>query len=196
MKKTKSNATRPLRWIEARKVMLFLENEKDYHHLLIVSIGFYTGYRITDILSLKYSDFKGEYLDITERKTSKQRAVKIIDELRRIVTLCQTALKKKDKHFIFTRMRFNSDKPISTEAGIERIAKALTKAGVQAKKKTGHVLRKTFALRYFELAKEAVGEERALIELSDMLNHASKKVTRMYLGLSEQVQQDIFDSFA
>jgi len=196
MKKTKRLATKPLDWKEAKKVMLFLESEKDYHSLLMVSVGFFTGYRIADILSLKYSDFQADHLEVTERKTSKQRAIQVIPELRRIVELCQKELKKKDDHFLFTSMRYNSNKPISKVSGIARVRTALTKAGVKAKRLTAHVLRKTFALRYFELMREAHGDERALIELSDILNHASAKVTREYLGLSEKAKADIFAKFA
>jgi len=44
--------------------------------------------------------------------------------------------------------------------------------------------------------REEHGDERALIELSDILNHASTKVTREYLGLSEKAKADIFAKFA
>lgn len=197
MKTKKKNATKPIDWKDAKKAMLYLESEKEYHSLLILAAGFYTGYRISDILKLKYLDFSQDFLDITEKKTSKQRSVQVIPELRRVVSLCQKELKKKDDHFLFTSMRYISNNPIHVATGIERVKSALTKAGVKANKLTGHVLRKTFALRYFLLAqKKGLGEERALIELSDMLNHASTKVTRDYIGLSERLKADIFADFA
>ena len=61
---------------------------------------------------------------------------------------------------------------------------------------TAHTLRKTFALRYYELARETEGDYRALNELSKQLNHSSTDVTRRYIRLEEQVVQNIFDNFA
>ena len=198
MKKTRTNATKPLDWKEAKKAMLFLENEKEYHYLIILAIGFYTGYRLADIIEMKYLDFTDdkEFLEIQERKTSKQRPIKILPELRRIVQLCKQELKKKDSYYIFTRMRFNSNIPISKESGIARVKKAFEKSGVQLKKGTSHVLRKTFALRYYNLASEQVGDQRALIQLAEMLNHDSTKTTRAYIGISEKMEADIFTNFA
>ena len=198
MKKTRKNATKPLDWKEAKKAMLLLESEKDYNNLILLAIGFYTGYRLSDILKMKYSDFadSNEYLEIEEQKTSKQRPVKILPELRRIVKLCQQELKKKDSYFIFTPIRYNSNEPIKTVAGIRRVSKAFKNAGLNLKKGTSHVLRKTFSLRYYNLAREQVGEQRALIQLAEMLNHDSAKTTRAYIGVSEKIEADIFANFA
>ena len=85
---------------------------------------------------------------------------------------------------------------ISKESEIARVKKAFEKAGVKLKKGTSHVLRKTFALRYYNLASEQVGDQRALIQLSEMLNHDSAKTTRTYIGISEKIEADIFANFA
>lgn len=191
----KKRTTKPLQWKEAKKVLLFLEAEKKYHYLLITAVGFYTGYRISDMLELKYEDFTKAILDITERKTSKQRPVPVIAELKRIVQLCQVALKRKDAHYLFVRTRFFSNQPISKAAAITRIRKALQFGGIKGKHLTAHTLRKTFALRYYELARATEGDYRALNELSKQLNHASTDITRRYIGLEEQVVQNIFDNF-
>jgi len=197
MNKKRANATKPLDWGEAKKGMLLLENQKDYHSLLLVAIGFYTGYRLSDILILKYSDFAEgkENLIVTEKKTGKQRVIPILPQLRRIVQLCQKALNKKDEYFIFTRIRFNSSKPINVAAGIDRVKKAFRLAGFEVKKDTSQVLRKTFAVRFFELAKKEFGEEIALIKLSKILNHATLNASRTYIGLSEKIEADIFKKF-
>ncbi len=192
----KKRSTKPLKWKEAKKALLFLESEEKYHYLLIIAVGFYTGYRIGDMLELKYEDFEGDALNITERKTSKQRPVPVIGDLRRIVTLCQEQFNRKPEHYLFIRTRFFTNQPITTAAAITRIRKALQFAGVKGKHLTAHTLRKTFALRYYELARETEGDYRALNELSKQLNHASTEVTRRYIGLEEQIVQNIFDNFA
>jgi len=193
MKNTR--ATKPLKWKRAKKVLLLLEAEKEYHYLLIVAVGFYTGYRLSDLLKLKYSYFKNDKLRITEDKTSKQRPVPIVSELRRIVQLCQEQLKRKDEHYLLVRTRFFTNQPITKAAAITRIRKALESSGIRGKHLSAHTLRKTFALRYYELARATEGDYRALNELSKQLNHASTDTTRRYIGLEEQVVQNIFDNF-
>ncbi len=192
----KKRTTKPLKWKEAKKALLFLESEEKYHYLLIIAVGFYTGYRISDMLELQYQDFQQKMLNITERKTSKQRPIPVINDLRRIVELCQEKLKRKSAHYLFIRTRFFSNQPITKAAAITRIRKALQFAGIKGKHLTAHTLRKTFALRYYELARETEGDYRALNELSKQLNHSSTDVTRRYIGLEEQVVQNIFDNFA
>lgn len=53
---TNKRSTKPLDWKEAKKALLLLESEERYHDLLILAGGFYTGYRIGDMLELKYKD--------------------------------------------------------------------------------------------------------------------------------------------
>lgn len=187
--------TRPISWKEMKKGLLLLEQDEKWEYLLIVSVGIFTGYRIGDMLELKFSDFNREILDITERKTTKQRQVKIIDELRRIVILCQDKLKRKDEHYLFIRERFFANKPISVVSGIARIRKALQYAGIKGKHLTAHALRKTFALRYYQLMSETEGDYRALSELSKQLNHANTDTTRRYIGIEEKVIENVFENF-
>lgn len=59
-----------------------------------------------------------------------------------------------------------------------------------------HTLRKTFALRYFELLKDDVGEQRALIDLRKQLNHTDVNTTRRYIGLTQSTRKDVFQNFA
>ncbi len=187
--------TKPLSWKEIKKALLLLENEGKYHFLQIIAVGVFTGYRISDMRELKYSDFDNDYLNIEERKTSKQRIVKIVPELKRIVQLCQIKLYRKEEHFLFVRTRFFVNQPISKVSFIARIKKALNYAGVDGNRLSGHTLRKTFALRYYQLMSETEGDYRALSELSKQLNHSNTDVTRRYIGIEEKVIQNVFKNF-
>ena len=187
--------TKPIPWNEIKQTLLHLEQEKEFHYLLIISVGVFTGYRISEMLLLKYSDFDGELLNIRERKTTKQREVRIVPELRRIVKLCQQELLRKEEHHLFVRERFFSDKPISKSAAITRIRKALQHTGIKGKHLTAHTLRKTFALRYYILIENTEGPYKALSELSRQFNHANTEITRQYIGTQGQVIDNIFDDF-
>ena len=52
-----------------------------------------------------------------------------------------------------------------------------------------HSLRKSFGRRVFEVNDNS---ERALILLSDILNHTSAKTTKVYLGIREKEIQDVY----
>jgi integrase len=183
--------TKPLKWKEAKKCISFLESEKQYHYLLTLAVGFYTGYRVSDLLELKYNDFQNDVLDITERKTTKQREIKVFPELRRIVELCQKAFYKKDTDYIFIRARFVTNTPISKAGFINRVRDSLDFCGVKYKNASAHTLRKTFALHYYTLMETRLGSHRALIETAKQLNHASIDVTRRYIGIDETTKNEV-----
>lgn len=187
--------TAPLKWNEATLILQKLESEKKYNDLLLLSVGFFTGYRIGDILKAKYSDFNGRTLDIKESKTKKQRSIIIIDELRRIVNLCKKELNRKDEYYLFTNTRYNTNKPITVHTAIQRIKKILSYYKVQNTVLSSHTLRKTFALRYYEHYKKVVGSDRAMIALSKILNHSSTETTRTYICIDTEIEKDIFDTF-
>lgn len=188
--------TSPLKWTEAKKIMLFLEKEEQWHYLLLVTIGFYSGYRLDDVRHLKYKDFTSEVITLSEGKTTKQRVVPIVGELRRIVKLCQEQLRYMDDHYLIVRSRFRINKPLGKHSVIARLKSALRYCAIEDKKIGMHTLRKTFALRYFELLQKDVGEQRALIALRKQLNHTDVNTTRRYIGLAQSTQRDVFENFA
>lgn len=184
--------TKPLKWNRAKQTLLLLEAEEMYHELLILAVGYYTGLRIGDMLKLKYADFDHDRLIVSEQKTSKQRDIPVIYNLKRIVTLCKKKIGKQYNDYLFVRKRVNQRKHISLDAGIKRITGALTYCNVVGRHLTGHTLRKTFALRYYELTCELVGDYRALNELSKQLNHSSTDITRRYIGIDSEVEREVF----
>lgn len=192
--KIETRQAKPIDWKEAKKALAYLQIEKDWSGLLILAVGFYSGYRLGDMLKLKYSDFGQQRLEITEQKTSKQRSIPIAKELRSIVELCRTKLNKLEADFLFTNTRYKSKKPISIQAAITRIKTALKKCGF-AGQLSGHTLRKTFALRYYELMSDRNGDYRALSELSKQLNHSNTEVTRRYICIDHKEIESVFADF-
>lgn len=192
--KKESRQTQPLKWLEAKKALAHLQIGKDWAGLLILAVGFYSGYRLGDMLKLKFSDFKQQRLEITEQKTSKQRSIPIATELRSLVELCRINTKKDGSNFLFTNTRYNSNKPISIQAAITRIKTTLKKCGFVGQL-SGHTLRKTFALRYYELMSDRNGEYRALSELAKQLNHSNTDVTRRYICIDKKEIESVFADF-
>jgi integrase len=197
MKNIKRRETKPLSWKEAKKCLAYLESEKQYHLLLTFAVGIHTGFRVSDLLELKFGDFSEnkDVLDIRERKTSKQRSIKIFSELRMIVAICKDALKKSDNDYLFTRARYRVNKPISKVSFIQRVKDTLDFCGVKYETAAAHTLRKTFALHYYKMFESRVGSHRALIETAKQLNHASTDVTRRYIGIDETTKQEVLENW-
>jgi integrase len=66
--------------VEAIKKYLKEHNERNY---LLFLIGINTGLRISDILKLKVGDVKGTHISIREKKTGKQKRIRITPSLKR-----------------------------------------------------------------------------------------------------------------
>jgi integrase len=197
MNKRADKSTKPIPWNTALKVLAKLEKDEKYEWLLLLAVGFNSGYRLSDLLHLKFSDFAKDknILDITERKTSKQRPIKIFDEERRIVKLCQKKLKKRDSDYLFTNSRYTANKPISKAAAITRVKQSLTYCRVNGSQLSSHTLRKTFALHFFREFEDRVGSHRALIATSKQLNHADTNTTQLYIGVDELTEIDVFENW-
>lgn len=189
---------KPIEWTRAKKALEKLEKAGDYNGLLLLAAGFYTGFRIGDILTLKFGDFGGKVLTVTEEKTGKVRTIEIMDTLRAVVAQCKKQLKKKDTDHLFTRLRYTDNKPITTAAAITRIRETLERCGFSESKDgnlSAHTLRKTFALRYFDVMQNEVGEYRALSELAKQLNHSNTEITRRYICVDKQTVSEVFAKF-
>ncbi len=198
IKQKKNKTTSPLKWIEATKAIDYLEKHEQWHELLLISVGCYTGYRLIDLFKLTYNDFEGDSVTVAaEKKTGKARTVKIHSRIKKIVEKCRKQLKRKKQHHLFVRSRYFSDVPITRMGALTRIKKGFNFAGIEREMLSGHTLRKTYALRKFEGLKAKIGDYRALNEVRKDLRHASVDVTRRYLAIPEsqldEILEDIFN---
>jgi len=80
-----------------------LEKDEEYKFCLLISIGVFTGLRISDLLNLKYNEvMNGEILSVKEKKTKKQRNIKINPDLKLIIERIVGKLEVKDMNqYIF-----------------------------------------------------------------------------------------------
>ena len=63
-----------------------LERDDEYKFCLLITIGVFTGLRISDLLQLKFSQFEDtDIITLEEKKTKNTRRIKINDDLREIV---------------------------------------------------------------------------------------------------------------
>ena len=75
-----------IEWNDFISLITRLEKDKEYKFCLLVSIGVFTGLRISDLLTLKYIDIlEDDVFLITEKKTNKERSIKVNSTLKELV---------------------------------------------------------------------------------------------------------------
>lgn len=141
-----------------------------------------TGLRIGDILKLKWSHLRQDQLELTEEKTGKRRVIALNDSVKSAVAKCDTGkdgfVFLSQKGGVFTRQQIN-----------RRLKAAFAREVKQGLRLSSHSLRKTFGRRVFFNNNES---EKALVYLSDLMNHQNQMVTRRYLGLRQEELNDIY----
>ena len=186
--KTKSDY---IEWDKLQLLTQQLERDKDYKFCLLITVGMFTGLRISDILSLHWNDLLNrEHLEITEKKTKKYRKILINPQLRDMVVRISGKIKPHDPtQFIFMN-RWNT-KPISPQYVNWKLKDLMKRYQVvkECSKIKSHSLRKSFGRRVWENNEKS---ERGLILLNEIFNHSSIKMTVTYLGIR---QQEIFDVY-
>ena len=186
--KTKSDY---IEWDKLQSLILKLERDGETKFALLISIGMYSGLRISDILVLRWKDvIDKDYIEITEKKTKKFRRVRINQNLKD--TISRIFKNECDIENLIFLNRFNTS-AISVQY-VNRKLKEIVEAYKISKepgKIKSHSLRKSFGRRVFE---NNDNSEKSLILLSEMFNHTSIKTTKIYLGLREKEMFDVYDN--
>ena len=188
--KTKSDY---IEWDKLQLLTQQLERDKDYKFCLLITVGMFTGLRISDILSLHWNDLLNrEHLEITEKKTKKYRKILINPQLRDMVVRISGKIKPHDPtQFIFMN-RWNT-KPISSQYVNWKLKELMKKYQVvkEWSKIKSHSLRKSFGRRIWENSGRS---ERGLIMLNEIFNHSNIRTTKIYLGIREKELFDVYQN--
>jgi site-specific recombinase XerD len=167
---------------------------KNPRNFLLFTLGINTGLRISDLLKLKVEDVQDEkgrileYLDLTEKKTKKQRLIYINDEARSALEyfLEKTKIYELDRYlFISDKTKIN--KPISRIRAWQLIQSWCREVGIKTRIGT-HTLRKTmgYQMRIAGVAIEIIQE---------VLGHQSISMTKRYLGITDDEVTKAFKNF-
>jgi len=150
---------------------------------LLVAFGAFWGLRISDILSLKWEQVydKDEFV-LIEKKTKKQREIKINSQLKRHIKDCYERINPRMlDEFIFTSQK-------SSVYSVQRINVILKEIKVRYNLKiknfSSHSLRKCFGREIFN--RSGSNAELAIVKLSLLYNHANPSITRNYLGIAKE----------
>jgi integrase len=179
-----------LEWNQSMNLIRNLYNDGNYKISLLVSFGSFWGLRISDILSLKWEQvYDLDEFTIVEKKTKKNREIKINAQLKRHISDCQQKIRPRTlDEFIFTSQKGS----IYSIQRINVILKNLKiKYNLKIKNFSSHSLRKSFGREIFNRSSE--NAELAIVKLSQLFNHSNPAITRRYLGISQQELLDTYD---
>ena len=179
-----------LEWNQSMNLIRNLYNDKNYKMSLLIAMGSFWGLRISDILSLKWHQVINlDEFTIIEKKTKKNREIKINAQLKRHILDCYNKISPRtnDEH-IFTSQKGG----VYSIQRINVILKELKiKYNLKIRNFSSHSLRKCFGRAIFD--RSAENAELAIVKLSQLFNHSNPAITRRYLGISQKELLDTYD---
>ncbi|KON69120.1 hypothetical protein AKG34_10215 [Peribacillus butanolivorans] len=168
--------------IEAMKKLL---GDSPRDHLLFV-IGINTAFRVSDLLTLKYSDVMDdkrrlfEHFTLNETKTGKNNKVAMTKGVKKALKeyiSCNSEVNMNE--YLFKSRKHDKDgnsQPINRKSAWRIIQQTADQLGL--KNIGSHSLRKTFAYHQYQMGTD-------IVLLQDMLNHSSPAVTLRYIGITQ-----------
>ena len=179
-----------LEWSEAMNLIRKLARNRNYKMSLLVAIGCFTGFRISDILALRWKQILDvSEFTITERKTGKRRTVRINHELQLHIRDCYEHIKpvSMENHILISQKG-----TVFTVQRINVILKELKrKFRLRIKHFSCHSLRKTFGRQVYNMNSD--NAELALVKLMELFYHSSVAITKRYLGLRQEEILETYD---
>lgn len=162
--------------------LLKVEKSKTIGLYIIMSIN--TGLRISDLLSLKFENVSSDTLKLVEQKTSKRRCIKLNENIK-------NALKQFNPENVGDYLFTSQKSGVYAPQSLNRILKDVFKKEAKTLNISSHSLRKSFGRKVYETNGES---EKALTYLSELFNHSSLSITRIYLGIRQEELNDIYDA--
>ena len=184
--------TTSMEWDQFKSLISKLERDGEYKFCLLIVIGVFTGLRISDLLQLKFSQFTGsEFLNINERKTKKERRIKINSDLKDILERIKLKMDiRDDNQFIFVNKY--GTKPIDKSYVNVKLKELLHKYDIHLEGNvSSHMFRKTLGNRALKLNNYS---NESIILLMELFNHSSPVTTKRYLGVRNSEIESIYDS--
>ena len=179
-----------LEWSEAMNLIRKLARNRNYKMSLLVAIGCFTGFRISDILALRWKQILDvSEFTITERKTGKRRTVRINHELQLHIRDCYEHIKpvSMENHILISQKG-----TVYTVQRINIILKEIkAKYRLHIRHFSCHSLRKTFGRQVYNMNSD--NAELALVKLMELFNHSSVAITKRYLGLRQEEILETYD---
>ena len=177
-------------WSDAMNLIRKLAKDENYKMSLLIALGCFTGLRISDILALRWSQILyTEEFTIIEKKTGKQRTLRLNPQLQKHIQECYEQIKPIG---IKAPILVSQKGTVFTVQAINRILKEIKKKyRLKIKNFSCHSLRKTFGRQVYTMNGD--NSELALVKLMELFNHSSVSITKRYLGLRQEEILQTYD---
>jgi len=151
------------------------------------SVGLNLALRISDLLSVKFSDIENDRLVLRESKTGKVASIVLNKKAQEVIERIRTEYPEHEYLFQSYRNRQSINKqakPLSRRS----VAKAFSIIGEEMKIALGtHSMRKTRGYHLYQNTKD-------IARVMKMLRHSSEGVTLRYIGITQdEVDKDFVD---
>ena len=190
--KGQRTTTTSMNWEDFKSLISKLERDKEYKFCLLITIGVFTGLRISDLLQLRFNQFENsDILTIQEIKTKKTRRIKINSDLKEIVDRIKSKMNVADTdHFIFVNKY--GTKPIDKSYVNVKLKEIFKQYDIVLEgNASSHLFRKTLGNRVLRLNNYSA---ESVILLMELFSHSSPAITKKYLGIREKEIHDVYDS--
>ena len=173
------------------KMIKYLEKRNDRDALLF-RIGLNTILRISDIITLKYSelfDSNGRvrtYLNLQEQKTSKSKKIKLNKLIRTEIKKYAVSRQLSQDDFLFYSMK-NKSKHIDRTNAWRVLKRGANAVGIE--NFGTHSMRKTLAYYIYQSTKN-------LSLVMKMLNHQNPAVTLRYIGIDQEMIDTAYEEYS
>lgn len=167
-----------------------LYRDGEYRMSLFIGCGCFFGLRVSDLRKLTWGMLLNEdNFVLNEQKTGKRRVIKINTDFQKHIQQCYNALEIADMDEACFLSKKNM--VMSTQRINVRLKEIKKKYNIKIDNFSCHSLRKAFGRKVFESSGE--NAQMALVKLSELFNHSSVAITKIYLGLREKELLETYD---
>lgn len=170
------------------------KNANGLRNSMIFVFGINTGLRISDIVKAKVMDVDGDWYNVVETKTHKNRHV-YIGNIEKDLRDYVKAMGLSEDDWLFPSRKGSGH--IQGKSFYKDLKRAAKQCEIAPSLVGTHTLRKTFGYHYVKNAILPNGDPdpRALYKLQKMLNHSSPTTTMRYIGLEDDSLEDDLKGF-
>lgn len=179
-----------LQWDTMLSLVRKLYKDGEYRMSLFIGAGCFFGIRVSDLRKLTWSMLLDEdKFTLVEQKTGKRRVVKINSDFQKHILDCFNALcitNRNEPCFLSRKGMVYSTQRLNVK--LKEIKK---RYNIKIDNFSCHSLRKCFGRKIFESSGE--NAQLALVKLSELFNHSSVAITKIYLGLRQEEIMEAYD---
>ena len=173
-----------MEWNDFISLITRLEKDENYKFCLLISIGVFTGLRISDLLS-------NETFTLREMKTKKQRSIKVNKDLKEIISRIVSKSNITNLNQLIFINKYGT-KSIDKSYVNVKLKELVKKYRIKLDGNVStHTFRKTLGRRVMEVNNYS---NESLVLLMELFGNSSMSITKRYLGIREQEIYNVYDS--